>query len=409
MIVYITQELNNNTGTGINLFPSGIKFRRYTNGVYSWVSSGVPVSVGNWQRISIVMNLDAQTYSAYTGDNAEIQICSNVTYSPSLSYVNMLDFSPQGTTNSISYVDDVSMKWVPTLHYTHKPRNKYMSESFESHTEYQTVHNTAPDLGQIWKVNPSTQQNLFRIERDLSFANGWKCLMSPTLNDGTTISSNDGSKLTLDVNNIVTMDLDVYVEAGKSAVFSIAKSSSGPDSAAIQITPNDSTTAKIKCWNGSSWTDTGKTLVYGVWHHFQAAMDCSKRTYKVVAQESGFMPVLLGSYNWGNETQVGDNVVFKIGCMGTLTGAYPYIYYDNIEVRYGLPNECGDEYHPQPYGDVSGDCKVNMLDMFQLAESWLGSVPPVDAGMDLVKDNFINMNDFAALVGAWVSCTSNCN
>jgi hypothetical protein len=294
--------------------------------------------------------------------------------------------------------------WVPTLYYTPKGKNTYLSDDFESHTEYQTAHNTSPVIGGAWQVSPSTQQSRFFIERDLSYGDGWKCLTAPLLSDGSTIS-NGGPKLALAAGNIVTMDLDVFVESNKSAVFGLAKSSSGPDVVSIQLTPSDTANSKIKCWSGSSYVDSGKTLVDGIWYHFQAALDCSAGTYKVVAQQSGSMPFVVGTYNWGTQTQSGDGVLFKIGCMGTLSGTYPYIYYDNIEVHYGLPNECGDEAHPYPQGDFNSDCHVNYLDLSTLIQNWLGSNPQAD--MD--NSGTVDFADFAKFASYWLACTSQCN
>jgi len=390
--VTLTKELNSTTSLGLSLLKTSVKYRKFVNGQYAWFgTAGVQWTPSQWQKFSIQVNLQNKTYSAYTGTNNETMICTNVPYSPDLTYCNMLRFLPQGDAGSICYLDDVGVNWVPELYYAPKGKNIYLADDFESHTEHQTVYHTQPDIGQIW--------SLYFVEHDLSFGDGWKCMAVPQLSDGTVISSNDGAKLTLLPNNIVTTDLDIFVETGKSAIFGLAKSSSGPDTALVNI----DSTGKIKCWNGSAYTDSGKTITNGWWYHFQIAMDCSTRTYKVVAQQSGTIPFLVGSFTWGTTTAVGDGVVFKIATQGDLSGSYPYVYYDNIEIHYGLPVECGDEYHPKPAGDFSGDCSVDYIDLAQFSQGWLGNVP----ACDIDGNGIVNLKDFLPLASNWLSYTLN--
>ena len=161
--------------------------------------------------------------------------------------------------------------------------------------------------------------------------------MVPQLTDGTSISSNDASKLVLDPNNLVTADLDVFttylpvftvalgirvcIDAGSPALFGFAKGKLSTDPCTAMIKIDGSTSAKLVwCWNGSQWVNTGQSIQNngsnGYWYDFQIAMNCAMRTYTVVMQESGFMPVLVGTYNWDAGTNVGDSVVFKIGTSG---------------------------------------------------------------------------------------------
>jgi len=37
---------------------------------------------------------------------------------------------------------------------------------------------------------------------------------------------------------------------------------------------------------------------------------------------------------------------------------------------------CGDALHPHPVGDLSGDCRVNVVDFAMMAEHWLACTAP---------------------------------
>jgi len=402
--VYLTQDLNTITGFGLHFLASNIKYDKYVNGAYTRYSPSPAVAwpVNTWQKFSIQVNLDNKTYSAYAGPNNEMAICTNAPYSPAVSYFNMLDFSLQGATGAVCYLDDLSMEWTPTLYYAHKGKYTYISDDFESHTAQQTVHDTQLDVGSVWQVVPSTQASLFKIETSLSYGDGWKCMTSPLVSDGTVISSNDGAKLVIQPGNIITIDLDMFVEKNKSTIFGMAKSSGGPETAVVKVDGN----GEVWCWSGGGYIDSGKSVknavywdYFGIWNHFQIAMNSATRTYTVVVQESGSMPFVVGTFSWGSETQVSDGVVFKISCLGTFTGSYPYVYYDNIEIHYGMPDECGDENHPYPAGDFSQNCKVDNEDLWMFACNWLGTGPVGNMN----NNEIVSFEDFALFSANWLA------
>ena len=399
--VTLTQELNATTSLGLWLLNSGAKYKKYINGSYTWYGSSVQWTAGQWQKFSIQVNLQNKTYSAYSGLNNGSVICTNVPYSGDLSYFNMLKFSPQGSSTSLCYIDDVSVNWVPELYFAPKGKNVYLADDFESHTVDGTVYNQQPDIGSPWQLSMPSQAGLYFVENDLSYGNGWKCLAVPISSGGNVLSVNDGSKLLLQTGNIVTADLDIFVETGKSAIFGIAESSVGNETATVKI----DSTGKIYCLDGSGYVDSGKTITNGMWYHFQLALDCTARTYKVVAQQSGTMPFVVGTYNWNPQTLTGEGAVLAVKTQGTPEGSYPYIYYDNIEVTYGLPDECGNQIHPYPAGDFDQDCAVNGDDLDILALDWLESGDLTDMN----DDSIVNLEDFRSFAGAWLDCTYECN
>ena len=101
-----------------------------------WVSCDYAMPVGQWQKFTIKVNLDKQHYAAYAGTDQNIELCDKIGYSiPKVSYVelptvhvpiavtpyrmfNQVCFSPDGQAGNVLYLDDVSVKWIPTMYYT---------------------------------------------------------------------------------------------------------------------------------------------------------------------------------------------------------------------------------------------------------------------------------------------------
>jgi hypothetical protein len=50
--------------------------------------------------------------------------------------------------------------------------------------------------------------------------------------------------------------------------------------------------------------------------------------------------------------------------------------FDDFQVN-TFVGECGDRLHPQPTGDITGDCIVNFADVAAMAESWLECTSPL--------------------------------
>lgn len=73
---------------------------------------------------------------------------------------------------------------------------------------------------------------------------------------------------------------------------------------------------------------------------------------------------------------------------------------------YPLPT-CGDAEHPRPTADITGDCKVNLLDLHALAENWLRDDCNLNNGFcdgaDIKENGKIDLVDYAFLAGQWLN------
>ena len=66
---------------------------------------------------------------------------------------------------------------------------------------------------------------------------------------------------------------------------------------------------------------------------------------------------------------------------------------------------CGDPNHPRPAGDLTGDCKVNILDLYTFRQDWLRQDCDVGNdfcdGHDIGQDGKVNLDDYAILAKDW--------
>ena len=361
----------------------------YWNGG-QWASTGPfnTLPVGQWQRFMMDIDLEAQTYSGYMGENNENTLFINAPYSVTENRFDRLFFSTAGVDGNVTYVDDVLVKWYPKMSYTPEAGFIYLEDDFESHTVDGTIHNAAPPAGSNWVVSPPASASGYFTENDLSFGDGFKSLAATRNATASTLNSNSASKLTLDPDYIVTVDFDVLLKAGYSTAVSLKKTAGGPPTAGIKAAAG-----QWQYWNGAAYAGSGVGYIdfdggCHYWHHVQIALNCSDETYTIVVQSIGEMPTLVGTYPWDPGTQPGDEVFFEIvPQVSTQT-----VYFDNVKITYGPP--C-------PVLDQTGDCKIDFHDFAKITNSWSLS----NAGGDLNQDGKTNLEDLNLLTEEWLART----
>ena len=71
---------------------------------------------------------------------------------------------------------------------------------------------------------------------------------------------------------------------------------------------------------------------------------------------------------------------------------------------YTIPR-CGDANHPRPAGDITGDCRVNLLDTQQMALHWLSTgctaLNQFCGGSDLSRNGTVNFIDYNYIASDW--------
>ena len=138
-----------------------------------WVQSGYAMPVGEWQRLAIEVDLNKGCYSAYAGADNAVALCRDVKYEtpgarhveqpgvnipipvPVYKMLRVVCFVPEGPEGNITYLDDVSVKWIPTLHYTRPGDAICFEDNFEAHPV------GALAASARWKVSPNKPNAYF--------------------------------------------------------------------------------------------------------------------------------------------------------------------------------------------------------------------------------------------------------
>lgn len=75
-------------------------------------------------------------------------------------------------------------------------------------------------------------------------------------------------------------------------------------------------------------------------------------------------------------------------------------------------SSCGDWKHPYPAGDITKNCKVDLVDFAVLANYWMTEIKelnsPADTA-DLEDDNYIDFDDLIILTDSWLNCSWDCD
>ncbi len=320
-----------------------------------WVEGNYALPVGQWQKFLIKVDFEKQSYFAYAGADEAILLCDNIKYSipksrkvsqhglehisfdvPAYRMFKLVQFIPAGPVGNVTYVDDVSVKWVPTLYYT-KPGNKiYFADDFESHAVATSINNVQAVAGGNWSVK-SDDPNGYVIENGTSYGEGVKCVRAK---GGTDVVAGR-QKLSFGDDMTVTVDFDIYIRSNSDFPYMIPNPTTKSDhrtTIGLQKDPNMLVSAVFagdgtwQYYDGDKFVDSKIRIAYDVWNHVQMAIDTSSGLYKVVVQPIGELPTLLGTAQWGGNANKKDNVYMSISPSKSENG---FSCYDNVSIAYG--------------------------------------------------------------------------
>jgi hypothetical protein len=294
-----------------------------------WVATDVRLEPRRWHRLAVEVDVDHLTYAAFLGPD-RTPLCSDVKFAPaperlvaqptvdvptrmpSYRVFNVLYFIPAKDAGNRVYVDDVLVKWTPTLHYAEPGKTVAVRESFEEREVGPIAAATAADAP--WRIGLASDAGRFAIENTTSFGAGIKCLRAA---GGGSVTGGIGRPPAGGRPKRITIDLDVFVRSDKDfpyilpdpttrsahgVVFAVEAAGAAAPRAAANT---DGGTWSL--WDGARFTDTGKPVAYDVWNHVQISIESGR--YTLVVQPVGELPTHVGSSTWATPPDASGEVL----------------------------------------------------------------------------------------------------
>ena len=112
---------------------------------------------------------------------------------------------------------------------------------------------------------------------------------------------------------------------------------------------------------------------------------------------SNFFYTTMSIFTWEFSVSVFDTIVIdtRYGLLGF-----------DVNNAYSLPS-CGDIQHPQPTADLTGDCKVNLVDLLVLSENWLrddcNASNAFCNAADINRNGRTDLSDYTVLAEQWLN------
>jgi hypothetical protein len=213
--------------------------------------------------------------------------------------LNQLTIQPQGKAGSVSYIDDISVRWVPTIAYDKPGGRMLFADDFERFGVGQHALAEKPMVGAgwVWSAGKAEQGV---VENQASYGDGYKSLR---LQGTTDFICQVGAEQPA-VSKKLVADLDVFVRSSQYYV-TIMPGSQIKSSHSVHLAICDETGTELAALQNQSgnWAclQEGQMKVIAMpvaldcWNHVQLIADASNRTYKVVVQPVGELPTLLAS------------------------------------------------------------------------------------------------------------------
>ena len=348
---YFQQDVPGETDVGLRIARTTgrLLFADGTN----WVQTGYSLEPGQWQKFTIDLDIDALTYGAKAGADGSIPLCKDVRVGaakprfieqagvnvpvPVKAYrtFSQVLFEPEGADANVIYLDDVSVKWTPTLYYQQPGRQVCFADDFESHPVGGGINNEAAPKGGKWQAEPDD----YFVDNNTSYGEGVKSLHARR---GAVLKGIAGHRLNLDGKGVLTVDLDLFVRSDSSFPYivpdpttkskhrtGVGLEEKGVGKTVVGAYAGDGT---WNYWDADHYQDSGVKIAYDVWNHVQMALDEASGTYQVVVQPVGEMPTLVTSRaRAGGKAAIGREAEFVI--RPSATPGHSSLY-DNVLVAH---------------------------------------------------------------------------
>jgi hypothetical protein len=272
-----------------------------------------------WHQVRISVDFARHAYSAALVSDGEKKICGDVPYMPpgvrlvsagdgSTNLVelpahkmfNHLDFNPEGKAGSVTYLDDVAVRWVPDIPYVKPARNVLFADDFERFEPGAEPLKKRPQIGKQWILKKGeVKQGV--IENQASYGEGAKSLrLQGDAELACGLADNRSSVL----QNRIVWDLDVFVRSDSIHIKIMPSSRAGTEHMInpVILDKSGSELVGLKNMNGrwaylesGEYKESSMPVALDCWNHVQIILDKPSHSSKIIVQPVGEMPTVLAS------------------------------------------------------------------------------------------------------------------
>lgn len=342
LVAYLQYDLDPEHRYDIGLFvtegdPGAIHYREAGKNV----PSRATLPIGEWQTISFDIDLQRRVYSAeIKGGEPAAQprvICRDVAYSAKFNAFNMLDFSPQGATGSVLYLDDVSLRWTPAIMFDPPGKMDLLVEDFEK------------PLDPKRKLTGDAA-----VDSDISFGAGYRSLRLREGGGSVTLSS---PKLMCSKSDRLLIDLDLFPKSDQQYIQIVpSTNTTGTDDVSVALFADDRSKPLVELrtrgstWQhrgaGGGWVDSKHPVAFDAWHSLQFAIEApgsandsgpSAGQYRILMQVIGEPPRELCRGELGSPPKVGSMLSLELSCLRSLPRSDGPAF-DNVQITRKISN-----------------------------------------------------------------------
>ncbi len=297
-VAYLQYDIDTANRFDIGVYvPEGDASTIYFRDAGQNVASKATFPIGAWHRLLIHVDLEHKTYSAEIAAEGQAaqSICSDVKYNSKHNAFNMLEFSPQGATGSELFLDDVSLRWKPSVMFQPPGAQVLVHEGFESLKSDEPLEGNSH-----WKLRDSRPTDI-RVDNDISYGQEFQSLRFRGLGGRAELYS---PVLTTLANDPLVFDIDFFLRSDYSYVQMVPTTettSSDEVGFAFKNASTDAVIFELRTRSGT-WhsgtngklTDTKIPAAFDAWNHLQVTLDSTSGTCQVLLQVSGDAPRPLG-------------------------------------------------------------------------------------------------------------------
>lgn len=279
-----------------------------------YVASTATLAVNKWQRVTLKVDLERKTYSAETlaedapTDAVAEVICQDVPYAAQFNAFNMIEFSPQGETGSIFYLDDVSLRWTPTPNFERPGTEMLLQASFE------------PKENDRWTMREGQPTDII-IDNDVSFGHELHSLRMRGSGGRVQLST---PSLTWQPDGLMLVDSDIFLRSDLPYVQITPgpNVTSSDDVGIALVTTNDHKPLIELRTHQSTWhylddntlIDTNLSAAFDAWNHLQLVINPENKSYCVFLQVVGESPRVLCRGSLDRMPAAGDTLGVEFFC-----------------------------------------------------------------------------------------------